>query len=243
MTGRGHAGGYGDRMPGPAPLADPAPLPGPAPLASGRDADVFALDAHRVLRRYRRGGDVGAEAAVMAYLGERGFPVPRVHHAAGADLVMERLDGGTMLRALVAGDIGVPDAARVLADLHSWLHALPARASGDPQTRILHLDLHPDNVMLTCRGPVVIDWRNAAEGPPDLDLAMSALIVAEVAVDGSAELAGAARMFLAELLACADGDPVRLLDRAVAMRRANPTLTAVEVARLPAAAALVRAGG
>jgi aminoglycoside phosphotransferase (APT) family kinase protein len=224
-------------------MPDPAPLPGPAPLASGRDADVFALDAHRVLRRYRRGGDVGAEAAVMAYLGEQGFPVPRVYSAAGTDLVMERLDGGTMLRALVAGDIGVPDAARMLAGLLSRLHALPARRSVDAGARILHLDLHPDNVMLTCRGPVVIDWRNATEGPPDLDLATSALIVAEVGVDEGAELAGIARAFLAELLACAEGDPVRLLDRAVARRRADPARTAVEVDRLPSAAALVRAGG
>jgi hypothetical protein len=37
----------------------------PTPLASGRDADVFAIDAGRVLRRYRTGGDVSAEARVM----------------------------------------------------------------------------------------------------------------------------------------------------------------------------------
>jgi tRNA A-37 threonylcarbamoyl transferase component Bud32 len=55
------------------------------PLASGRDADVVAVDAQRVLRRYRHGGD----AAVMAYLAEAGFPVPTVYHVEGADLVME----------------------------------------------------------------------------------------------------------------------------------------------------------
>ncbi len=71
-------------------------LPVTAPsdlIASGRDADVFALGDDRVLRRYRLGGDVGPEAELMAYVGERGFPVPRVYDAAGPDLVLQRLHG------------------------------------------------------------------------------------------------------------------------------------------------------
>jgi hypothetical protein len=38
------------------------------PFASGRCAEVFALDEHRVLRRYRNSGDVTVEASVMEYL-------------------------------------------------------------------------------------------------------------------------------------------------------------------------------
>ena len=34
---------------------------------------------------------------------------------------------------------------------------------------------------------MVIDWRNSAEGPPDLDLAVSALILAQVAADEAHE--------------------------------------------------------
>lgn len=132
------------------------------------------------MRRYRHGGDVVAEAAIMAYLSERGFPVPTVFEAQHAGLVMERLDGPTMLQALVAGDLDVEEGGVVLADLHRRLHQLPARLSTDPAVRIVHLDLHPDNVMLTSRGPVVIDWHNAAEGSPDLDVALSAVILAEV---------------------------------------------------------------
>jgi len=75
--------------------------------------------------------------------------------------------------------------------------------------------------MLTARGPVLIDWRNATEGPPDLDIAVSAVILAEVGVDPSHELTLPARSLLASFLDYASGDPVRLLDRAVAMRRAN----------------------
>lgn len=209
-------------------------------LASGRDADVFALDARRVLRRYRDGGDVAAEATLMAYLAGCGFPVPIVHAARGTDLVMERLEGPTMLSALVAGDLRIAQAAELLADLHRRLHEVPPRVTRDPSTRMLHLDLHPDNVMLSARGPVVIDWRNAREGPPDLDLAMSAVILAQVAVDPAHPMAAPAASLLSEFLNRTGGDPLSAVDAAVALRRANPTLTPDEVDRLPAALAIVR---
>jgi aminoglycoside phosphotransferase (APT) family kinase protein len=211
----------------------------PVPLASGREADVFAIDAQRVLRRYRKAGDVTAEAAIMAYVAELGFPVPKVYQAHDNDLVMERLEGPTMLQAMITGDLAVQTGAELLADLHSRLHKLPPRLSSDPNARIVHLDLHPDNVMLGPRGPVVIDWRNATDGPPDLDLALTALILAEVAVDETHGMAAVAGMGLTAFLQLADGDPLSMLDRAVAIRRANPTLTAEEVGRLTSAAALI----
>ncbi len=155
-------------------------------------------------------------------------------------MVMERLHGPTMLEAMAAGDLAVTTAAVLLADLHRRLHELPAARAEDPAVRVLHLDLHPDNVVLSSRGPVVIDWRNAAEGSPDLDVAVSAVILAEVAVDGAHPMATAAGDFLTEFLRSAGGDPWLALDEAVAMRRANPMLAAEEVSLLPGAAALVR---
>ena len=44
--------------------------------------------------------------------------------------------------------------------------------------RLLHLDFHPDNVLLSGRGPVVIDWANARAGEPALDVAMTWVICA-----------------------------------------------------------------
>jgi aminoglycoside phosphotransferase (APT) family kinase protein len=210
-------------------------------LTSGRTADVFALDEHRVLRRYRDGGDVAAEAAVMAHVGALGFPVPAVYEASGTDLIMERLTGPTMLSALVAGDIAIDAAARGLADLHAALHAIPARRSPDPADRILHLDLHPDNVMLDPRGPVVIDWRNTAEGPPDFDVAQTALILAEVAVDASHPLVAPAGGLLTAFVRQAGWRPPGGLDRALAYRRSDPVLTPAEIGRLADAAARVTA--
>jgi len=209
------------------------------PLASGRTADVFAVDEGRVLRRYRDGRDATAEAQVMAYLDDSGFPVPKVYAINGGDLVLERLAGPTMLQALAAGHIDPQSGARLLADLHRRLHELPARTGAQPGDRILHLDLHPDNVMLSSRGPVVIDWRNVAEGPADLDLAMSGLIMAQVAVDEAHQLRGTARQMLVEFLASAGGDPRSQMDAAVAVRRADQALTATEIDRLEVAALLV----
>ncbi|MFC6019384.1 phosphotransferase [Plantactinospora solaniradicis] len=210
-------------------------------LGSGRDADVFALDEGRVLRRYRAGGDVAAEAAIMAYVGSLGYPVPRVDRAEGPDLVMERIDGPTMLRAMVEGELAITDGAEILADLHRRLHELPPRPNSAPGTRVLHLDLHPDNVLLGPRGPVVIDWLNGTDGEPELDLALSALIAAEVAVNDMFGSGALAESFLRVFLGAVSGDPLRLLDSAVARRRGNPTLSAEEVSRLDSAATLVRA--
>ncbi|MEU1107110.1 phosphotransferase [Streptomyces tibetensis] len=178
-------------------------------LGSGRSADVFAIDDQWVLRRYRDGGDVTAEADVMAYLAEHGYPVPRLRGPASAghrteprtDMVMQRLHGSSMLQALLQGTITAEEAGARLADLLHRLHSVPARVSVDPANRILHLDLHPDNVMIISEGPVVIDWRNTEEGPPGLDCGMSALILAQVAA-GNTALAALARAVLTSLLTC-----------------------------------------
>jgi aminoglycoside phosphotransferase (APT) family kinase protein len=123
----------------------------------------------------------------------------------------------------------------VLADLHTRLHAVASR-SADSGERVLHLDLHPANVLLTARGPVLIDWANARDGPPDLDVALTAVILAQVAVDPGHERFAAAATMLTAFLDVADGDPLRMLGRA-----ADRMLSASEVGLLDAAAALVTA--
>ncbi len=49
------------------------------------------------------------------------------------------------------------------------------RRSPAPSEAILHQDLHPESVLITGAGLVVIDWCNARTGPADLDTALSAL--------------------------------------------------------------------
>jgi hypothetical protein len=50
---------------------------------------VYALDDTRVLRRYRDGWPAAHEAAVMAYVGGLGYPVPKVFRTDGAGLVLQ----------------------------------------------------------------------------------------------------------------------------------------------------------
>lgn len=208
------------------------------PFAAGREADVFVLDDDRVLRRYRDGSDATREAALMAYLHDRGYPVPAVHSAAGAEIVMERLHGPTMVQALMTGAFPISDGAAMLADLLRRLHGLPGRSGA--QT-IGHYDLHPENVLLTARGPVVIDWRNGREGPADLDTALSALILAQVAIGSiEHEMGDKAGELLHLFLAAAPGDPLSRLAEAVEIRSRQPTMSAGEVAALGAAEALIR---
>ncbi|MER5790342.1 phosphotransferase [Streptomyces sp. NPDC001980] len=207
-------------------------------LGSGRSADVYEIDEAWVLRRDRDGwGDAAAEGAVMTYVREHGYPAPRVRPSGSrTELVMERLSGPTMLAALLAGESGPAEGGALLASLLRRLHAVPGRDPADPGTRVLHLDLHPDNVMLTPDGPRVIDWTNAEDGPPGLDWGMSAVILAQVAL-GAYPLA---HDMLAALLA----DPGELteegLTEALRRRAANPTMSRGEVEVLGAAGQLIR---
>jgi aminoglycoside phosphotransferase (APT) family kinase protein len=156
-------------------------VPGPL-IGAGRAADVYAIGAGRVLRRYRTSFDVQPEAEMMRHLGQAGYPVPEVYDADGSDLVMERLDGRDMLADVSRRPWLGRRHARTLADLHNRLHQIAA-PPGWPQVvgpggAVLHLDLHPRNVMLTSRGPVVIDWSNVRSGPPGADVAMAYLLMA-----------------------------------------------------------------
>ncbi|MBN1094320.1 phosphotransferase [Blastococcus sp. TML/M2B] len=96
-------------------------------LGAGRDADVFALDGGRVLRRYRDPGKTAdREAAVMAHARSHGLPVPEVFDVDGPDLVMARATGPTMTAALARRPWTLPAQARALARVHRLVHAVPA---------------------------------------------------------------------------------------------------------------------
>ncbi|HET9727842.1 MAG TPA: phosphotransferase [Acidimicrobiia bacterium] len=149
-------------------------------LASGRDGDIFEYGPNLVLRKTRDGRSIAHEARIMEYVAEHGYPVPAIEEvrADGTEIVMERVDGPQMLDTGAAALVRLPRMLRTLADLHDQLHEIPAppwleRALGKGD-RLLHLDLHPLNVLMSpTRGPVVIDWPNASRGDPQLDVAMT----------------------------------------------------------------------
>ena len=133
------------------------------PLAAGRSADVFDLGGGRILRRYHdRARSAEREAKVVSWAGAHGVPVPEVFDVAGPDIVMEKVDGPTMLADLARRPWRLLRHAARLARLHQQVHRVPAldglRAPFGDGRALLHLDLHPDNVLLSPRGPVLIAW-------------------------------------------------------------------------------------
>lgn len=152
------------------------------PIATGRDADIFDAGPGRVLRRNRQDRSQALEARVMQYVVEQGYPAPTVYELSddGRDMVMERVDGPTMLDDLGDHPWRVFGHARTLADMHTRLGQIPApdwlRPGPVPGDRVVHLDLHPGNIMLTAGGPVVIDWTNACAGTPGSDIALTWLL-------------------------------------------------------------------
>jgi tRNA A-37 threonylcarbamoyl transferase component Bud32 len=201
-------------------------------IARGEDADVFAIDGERVLRRYRRRSVPDREVAIMRYVRDRGYPAPRVLDVRGRDLVLERIGGPTMLADLGRRPWRMRAHARTLSRLHRELHALPLPEflTGDGPA-ILHLDLHPANVMLDPSGAVVIDWANASGGEPSFDVALTAVVLAAGPVGPPLSWLrdGFVRAFLREF---APAEWRASVDRAIAYRRADGNVRDKEKQRL-----------
>ncbi|HEX9519003.1 MAG TPA: phosphotransferase [Streptosporangiaceae bacterium] len=210
-------------------------------IGAGRTADVYEIDADRVLRRYRIPFDVGPEAGLMTYLRQAGFAVPEVFDADGSDLVMARIRGTDMLADLAARPWRAARHARTLARLHDQLHEIAAPPGLVPQfgagTHVMHLGLHPGNVMLTNDGPVVIDWSNGAAGPPGADVAMSTLIMRSSEVDSLPAAVRVAAGLVRGLLvrrfeAVVSADPRPYLTQVAEFRLQDPNVRPNEADRL-----------
>lgn len=169
-------------------LSRPRPI-GPRLVGQGRWADVVDAGGRRVVRTYRDARrDATREAELMRYLAELGLRVPAVYDADGPSIVMERIEGPTMLDDVARRPWLLSAHARTLAGLHEAIHRatspswlVPAFGGG---TGIVHLDLHPGNVLMAPDGPVVIDWQSAACGPPWADFALAYVIMSTSAPSG-----------------------------------------------------------
>lgn len=210
-------------------------------LAAGRDSVIYEHGPGRVLRIPRDGRSLVGEAAVMRYVRDQGYPAPEVFESGPGYLVMERLDGPTMLDLLARQPHRMGRLARVLADLHRRLHVIAAPPglpeAGLPGDRLLHRDLHPLNVLMTAAGPVVIDWTNAAAGSPAYDVADTWVIFAVGEVPGGAALRLTAglgrRLFLRHFLRGFDRDEIRAaVPAAVRHRMADRNMTDGERRRM-----------
>lgn len=206
-------------------------------IAQGRTADVFDLGDGRALRRYRVALSAEPEVRVMRHLETYGYPVPHVFEADGTDIVMERVKGGTLFDQLVKEPEQYERYGRLLGELHERLHRMsaPAWLTGPDSPRdavIVHRDLHPNNVLLSERGPVVIDWNDVAAGRASVDAAITVIVLlgAELEVEATvAEQVDGLRSLLVDAFLQTCGvDPRGGLDDAIAYRRAIPANTAAE---------------
>ena len=152
-------------------------------LASGRAAQIFEYGNDRVLRRSLNGFSFAYEANVMEMARAFGVPVPAVHElrANDTEIVMDRIVGPTMVDWILHGPWRIRSASTILAELHEAVHKIAApswlRDSGDGGGALIHLDLHPLNVMMGPKGPVLIDWTNSARGLAATDTAFTWMLI------------------------------------------------------------------
>jgi aminoglycoside phosphotransferase (APT) family kinase protein len=219
-------------------------------IARGRDGAVYEHGPGRVLRRTFDGRSIEAEARVMRYAAEHGYPVPAIHEvlAGGSEVVMDRIDGPSMMDVMMRRPWQMPRLSRLLADLHDRLHEIPApdwlpRLDGGD--RLLHLDLHPMNVLMAAGGPVVIDWTNAAAGEPLADVANTYVLFTcpDIPLPRPIQLAaGPPRQAMARIFArrYRGADLDRHLVAAAELKTLDRNMSADEVARLRRFAEQVR---
>lgn len=226
-------------------MSEPGPL-----IASGRDADIYDVGNGSVIRRTRTGRPLHHEAHVMGLAHAAGYPVPEVRGISddGRDLTLERIDGPTLLDDLAAHPWRVNRSADLLAELLVDLHEIPVAPAEDgsdtlrpaatgPGPTLIHLDLHPLNVLASPRGPIVIDWANAGSGVAEDDVAVTWLVMAAAAVPGGAAMAFAGRVlrdrFVRRLLASFDRDELRRhLRTAAVWKIGDANLDAAERGRM-----------
>jgi Ser/Thr protein kinase RdoA (MazF antagonist) len=168
----------------------------------------------------------------MRWLAARGYPVPVVHEVDGSDMVLERLHGPTMSEALHRHPWRASAYGAMLGRLHRQLHGLPdpgwlPRLPGSHgEARVLHLDLHPENIMITDSGPRVIDWANTRVGAPEVDVAMTFVILRGIVLRPHERLL--VRGFLRAMARTCGADRRAGMPVATERRLADPNLTEAE---------------
>jgi len=92
-----------------------------------------------------------------------------LHLAMHRQAVHELPSQRQQLIRLIEGASPVPDGVRAAA-----LERLERLPDGDA---LCHGDYHPDNVLVTRNGPIIIDWGGASRGHPLADVARTALLL------------------------------------------------------------------
>ncbi|MBN1934318.1 MAG: aminoglycoside phosphotransferase family protein [Anaerolineae bacterium] len=190
-------------------------------LGEGRIAEIFAWGDTQAIKLFRPGRSMDEaeyEATLTRIAHQAGLAAPAVYEVCQVDgragIVMERVDGPSMLHVSIRRPWMLQHSARQLADLHVQMHRrssadrqaaadLPSQRQSlqrnieralrlDQATKdrllqglaqmpngesICHEDFHPDNILLTASGPVIIDWVTARRGHPLADVARTVILL------------------------------------------------------------------
>jgi aminoglycoside phosphotransferase (APT) family kinase protein len=184
-------------------------------IGKGRTAEIFAWGDRQALKLFFDWCPAAwaeEEAELTKAVHDAGVPAPDVGDLIQVEgrwgLILERIEGPSMLHELRSKPSEYAPMARLLADLQAAMHAhqvpgLPSykqslrsaiiRAAALPPhlkqaalqaldklpdgTALCHGDFHPDNVILSPHGPMILDWTAAVTGSPLADAARTSLLL------------------------------------------------------------------
>lgn len=185
-------------------------------IAKGFCGELRALEDGRALKLlfdWAKPGKAQMEFEATRAVNESGYPSPRAFEVVTVEgrqgIVMERIDGVSMVDVVRRRPWKLFWGARLLGELHAELHGRTAPAglrsqreqvedwisrakdlsAGDRAAAVeavgklpvgdslCHADFHPDNILITAKGPVVIDWSGATRGHPLGDVARTAHLI------------------------------------------------------------------
>lgn len=114
--------------------------------------------------------------SMLALLAKRPWSIPRLaRQLAEVQTAIHRQSGSGLDQVRGRLRRTIERVENLPADLRdAALQALNLLPEGET---LLHMDLHPDQVMISPTGPVVIDWSNAMQGDPLADVARTTLML------------------------------------------------------------------
>jgi aminoglycoside phosphotransferase (APT) family kinase protein len=162
-------------------------------IGTGGSADVFEYGSDAVLKLFRPqyGYAAEMEAERTRAVHEAGIPAPRffdiVELGNRRGIILERVEGRTLVEEMMAGRTDARSAGAITAEVQAAVNDMAAdlpRLSDvvdlgalTDGSAVSHLDLHPGNVIMSPRGPVVIDWVNAHLAAAAADVARSVMTI------------------------------------------------------------------
>ena len=150
-------------------------------IGIGSEWEVRHYGPDHVIRTSTQDKDLSREAEALEVVGSAGFPAPELSEKiTPSSIVIERIDGPTMLEDLTSRPWMLNRHAKNLARLHKALGNIVAPPSWEGVSEgesVVHLDLHPGNIKISNGSPVVLNWGRSARGSSSFDAAVTYVIL------------------------------------------------------------------